>query len=187
MSNLFFETKVRGQKHPREADKCRNSKPYINHFILSKYCRHLVLGNQCPERVGHRRSSLPTPVMHLFTPSVRHLNINHIQLHNSCHSPNHFVVKSMSACIVSKVKLQLSYLGIHCKHTSLYNVIALQLKHSSFSPTKPFFPLLCPLSLFLHIVPRQNVQNWTTSTSIYTERKMADPHFMAMQQTFHFA
>ena len=32
----FFEKEGRERKHPREADKCRNSIPYINYFIVSK-------------------------------------------------------------------------------------------------------------------------------------------------------
>ena len=40
LSNPFFEKKVRGQKHPKEAYKCRNSIPYINDFLL--YCQHLL-------------------------------------------------------------------------------------------------------------------------------------------------
>ena len=52
---FFFVTEVRGQKHPGEADKYRNSSPYMNHFMLSKYCQHPVQGNQCRERAGHHR------------------------------------------------------------------------------------------------------------------------------------
>ena len=31
-----------GQRHPRYVHKCRDSIPYVNHFILSKYCQHPV-------------------------------------------------------------------------------------------------------------------------------------------------
>ena len=66
LSNPFFKNKVFGQKHPMEVDKFRNSIPYINYFIPSKYCQNPVQDNQCPERAGHHRPSL--------LPSVRHPN-----------------------------------------------------------------------------------------------------------------
>ena len=37
MSNPLFEKKVHERKYPGEMDKCRNSIPYINHFMQSKY------------------------------------------------------------------------------------------------------------------------------------------------------
>ena len=61
-SNPFFKKRVYGWKHPREVDNCRNSSPYIKHFILSKYWQHMVKDNQCPERAGHHRPSLSPSV-----------------------------------------------------------------------------------------------------------------------------
>ena len=52
----------------REVDTCRNSFPYINHFIINKYCQHLIQDNQCPQG----RPPL--------APSVRQLYTNYILL-----------------------------------------------------------------------------------------------------------
>ena len=46
-----------------------------NHFILGKYCQHLVQDNQYLERACHHKPSLPQSKYQLHTPSVRHLNI----------------------------------------------------------------------------------------------------------------
>ena len=59
LSNPFFEKKVLAEKHPREADKCRNNISYIDHLILCKYCQTRVEDKQYPERAGHHSSSLP--------------------------------------------------------------------------------------------------------------------------------
>ena len=59
LSNLFFKNEFRGQKHPRNVDKCIYIVQYIDYCILSKYCQHSVQDNQCPEKPGHHRLSLP--------------------------------------------------------------------------------------------------------------------------------
>ena len=46
----FFLKKVRGQKHHKEVDECRNDFPYINHFLLGRYCPNPVQDNQWPEK-----------------------------------------------------------------------------------------------------------------------------------------
>ena len=61
-SNPLFKKRVCGRKHPWEVDNCRNSSPYIKHFILSKNWQHLVQDNQCLERAGHHRTSLSPSV-----------------------------------------------------------------------------------------------------------------------------
>ena len=55
----YSRSKVRGQKHPREVVKNRNSIPNISQYITSKECQHPVWDNQCPRRAGHHRPSLP--------------------------------------------------------------------------------------------------------------------------------
>ena len=120
LSNPFLKRSP-WQKHPREMNKCKNSIPYINHFMVFKYCQHPVQDTKCcPERVahdtciGHSRlfpclyapfvrlyivvrqgsSAKVTPPMSKIseykahTPSVRHINMNYIQQHNSCQYPN---------------------------------------------------------------------------------------------------
>ena len=59
-------SKVRGQKHPREVVKDRNSIPNISQYITSKYCQHPVQGNQSPRRAGHHRPSLPPSYTQLY-------------------------------------------------------------------------------------------------------------------------
>ena len=63
MCNSFFEKKVYGQKHPEEADECRNNIPYITHFILSKYCQKCGTRQSVPRR-GHWFSSVELKVGH---------------------------------------------------------------------------------------------------------------------------
>ena len=58
-SNPLFKKNVRGQKHPRNADKCRNSIPNTQHFRLHDKSKDTVQENQCPERAGHHSVSLP--------------------------------------------------------------------------------------------------------------------------------
>ena len=61
----YSKSKVRGQKHPREVVKNRNSIPNT-----SKDCQHPVLDNQCPRRGGHHR---PSPISrHIITCYVRY-------------------------------------------------------------------------------------------------------------------
>ena len=48
LSRPFFERKVHGQKDHKEADKSRDSIPYIIHAILSKYCQQHSLISQDP-------------------------------------------------------------------------------------------------------------------------------------------
>ena len=57
-----FQKKVRGQKHPWKVDNCRNSSPYIKHFISNKYWQHPVKDNQCTERAGHHSPCLSPSV-----------------------------------------------------------------------------------------------------------------------------
>ena len=80
--NPSSEKIVRGEKHPREADKYRNNIPHTNHLILGKDNQHPIYDNQCPEKAVYYRQSLPhiikTSRYKSYTPSVRHLNINDI-------------------------------------------------------------------------------------------------------------
>ena len=57
LSNPFFKKKARGRNHTRQVGNCRNSSPYIRHFILSKYWQH-----QGPDRAHHHRPSLSSSV-----------------------------------------------------------------------------------------------------------------------------
>ena len=50
----------------REGDNCRNSSPYIRHFILSKYCQHPVQDNQCPERHSHYNDKTIVRLTYLY-------------------------------------------------------------------------------------------------------------------------
>ena len=91
---FFSQKNVRGPKHPREVHNCRNSSPYIKHFILSKYWQCPVQDNQCPERADHRRPPFPhqsiqkKQVAHPHPPSVRLFKVNHISIYSSCKYPN---------------------------------------------------------------------------------------------------
>ena len=55
-SNPVFNKKVRGQKHPWEVDKYRNSSPYFRHFMLSKYSS---TGQTTSDRKGQATISHP--------------------------------------------------------------------------------------------------------------------------------
>ena len=90
LSNPFSETNVHGEKHLREVDKCRNSVPNINNFILNDiYCQYTVQDSQCPEWAGHHRPPLP-PNIHWrrtlvilntsVNVSTRYITTTHVQL-----------------------------------------------------------------------------------------------------------
>ena len=66
LSNPLFGKNFRGQKHPKEMNKCWNSIASNN---LSKINFNWLFNNQCPQRAGHHRPSLP--------PSTKHLNTNY--------------------------------------------------------------------------------------------------------------
>ena len=80
-----FKKKVLGWKHQREVDNCRNSSPYIGHFILSKYWQHPVQDIQC--RKGQAAigpfPSVNTNKQKWHTPSIRLLKVNHISMYST--------------------------------------------------------------------------------------------------------
>ena len=65
LSNTLFRKNVRGQKHPRGIHVEKASQTLINHIEAYNTCKHSGQDNQCPERAGHHRPSLPPLVRNL--------------------------------------------------------------------------------------------------------------------------